>query len=139
MENDNINLSYKSGQIEKALVSCKLGVLLGQNRLLESLEDLSTRVRFGNTSVRHLNSSIFKAIVDVNSKDFDKKLVERVIQQLPERNSSLHSFSSCYNLKEEQFFDDICQSTVPKVAEVAQQGLKLIRSSQQFWSETSLF
>ena len=109
--------------------------------LLESLEDLSTRVRFRKTiiSLDNYSLTIFKAIIDVNGKDFDKKLVERVTQQLPERNSSFHSFSSCYNLKEEQFFENMSQSSVPKVAEVAKQGLKLIRSRQQFWSETSLF
>ena len=66
-------------------------------------------------------------------KDFDKKIVEKVIEQLSDqRNSSLHSYSSCYNIEDEKFFEDLCQSSNPQVAEVANQGLQLIRSNQLF-------
>ena len=138
-----MNPSY-SGQIESALVSCKLGVQLGKNRILESLEHLSTRVRLRKIMISLKKFLIkyiyiFQAIIGVNGKDFDKKLVEKVTQQLPENiNSSLLSFSSCYNIEEKHFFEEMRQSSVHKVAEVANQGLKLIRSRQQFWSETSL-
>ena len=57
-----MNLSYKSGQIENALVACKFGALLGQNKILESLEDLSTMVRFRKIYIRHLNATILRQL-----------------------------------------------------------------------------